>query len=119
MLQALIDEFRKQELQKQLLAATVTWTNTFVTFKRLRNKIGLPTTPQQKLFYGAILGSIKAAGKMLLAWIDRENADTSPVGIKIEDLKACVRELIEDDLMLDSGLFEDSFADLEAKFCVA
>lgn len=119
MLQGLLDEVRRQERERQLLAATVTWVNAFSSFKKLRNRIGFPSGSQQKLYYGAFLSSLKAAGKMLLAWFERENSDPSLVGIKLENLKACVEELIEDDLILDSGLMDSDFSDLDTKFCSA
>lgn len=118
-LQSLLDDVRRQELERQLLAAAVTWVSAFSAFKRLRNKIGLPVNPHQKLYYGALLGSLKAAGKMLLAWEEKEKPNLAIVGLRTEDLEACVAELIDDDRMLDGGLLDADFSDLEAKFCSA
>lgn len=119
MLQGLLDDVRRQERERQLLAAVVTWLNAFSSFKRLRKNIGLPTAAQQKLFYGAFLASLKGAGKMLLAWLEKEKCDPTMAGIRMVDLNACVEELVEDDRILDSGLLDDDFSDFEKRFCAS
>lgn len=120
-IQGLMDDFRRQELQRQISAAVTTWSAAFISFKRFRNKVGFPKKgdQQQALFYGAILASIKGSGKFLLGWIDKEQFDPASAGISKENLTACVQEMIEDDMMLESGLLDQEFPDLEARFCKA
>lgn len=118
MLEGLIDEVRRQERQNELIAAVVTWMNAFSSFKQLRNRIGLPS-PNDKhnqLRYGAILGSIKSAGKMLLVWVETEGCDLKPAATNLATLQACVQELVDDDRILEGGHLNADFADLEGKF---
>jgi hypothetical protein len=119
LLEGLLEDFRRQEREKHVLAAIVTWVNAFSSFKRLRNRIGLPIGSQQALYYGAFTGSLKATGKLLEAWLQTDGFDPCGAGIKMADLHACVQELIEDDRVLDSGLLDSDFSDLEKKFCEA
>jgi hypothetical protein len=119
MLQGLLDDVRRRERERQLLAAIITWANAFSSFKRLRKNVGLPVGPQSTLFYGGILASLKATGKMLMAWAEREKCDPAITGIRREDIKAAVDELIEDDVMLETGLLEADFSDYEKRFCGA
>lgn len=108
----LVEDANRRARDKQLAQATVTWTNAFISFKRLRNKIGLPVGQAHKLYYGAILAALKASGKLLLAHMLKSNFDLeSAVDITVENFQACVEELSDDDRLLESGLLDDG-ADL-------
>jgi hypothetical protein len=116
-LEGLIDEVRRQERQKELIAAVVTWMNAFSSFKQLRNRIGLPSDKLNQLRYGAILGSIKSTGKMLLVWVQAEGCDLKPAATTLATLHACVQELVDDDRVLDGGYIGADFSDFERQFC--
>lgn len=117
MLQGLLDDVRRREMERQIFAAVTTWMNAFSSFKRLRNRIGLPRAEAHKLYYGAILGGLKSSGKMLLVWLEKEQCDPAQAGISLLNLKACVHELIEDDSMLDRGLIDADLSTFEKQYC--
>jgi hypothetical protein len=106
------------ERRKKLISAAVTWINAFSQFKHLRRQIGLPDNDLQALGYGMLLANLKSRGKGLLQLIGRGILDPSELPLSVEDLEACVRELQQDDILLDSGLLrnEEKLEDVAAIF---
>lgn len=110
----LIQDSQRQERERQLLLATATWLNAFASFKRLRRRAGLPVGKGECLAYGALLGSIKGAGKALLCEVEK-GFDPSPV-VSLENFAACVAEMRDDDRILECGLLDQADAEVEALF---
>ncbi len=116
---SLVEDARREERERRLLAATNTWINAFTSFKRLRKRAGLPSSRQEWLAYGSLLGAIKAGGKAILIQIERGGFDPSPI-ISAEAFAACVAETVEDDALLDGGYLEREIDhEIEAVFTVA
>lgn len=113
MIMGLVEEANRRERERQMLVAVITWANAFTSFKRVRRNIGLPTKRTGWLTYGAILGALKASGKMLLATMLHEQFDPKAF-ISLEAFEACVNELAQDDKLLELGLYEADLSDVDA-----
>jgi hypothetical protein len=111
----LLDEVRRHELERKLIAATVTWLNAFTQFKRMRNRHGLPTGESATHFYGMLLADLKATGKLLLCCQAERMFDLQEAAVTEANFKACVRELECDDVILGMGLLAEGadFSDIE------
>lgn len=113
---ALLDLIKEDDHVSLLARSIVSWLAAFNVFKNMESKIGLPSSSEAKLAYGAIVAELKGTGKFVVLASGRNPKVLELLEIRQVDLESRVKELVWDDKWVDSPITLKEQKALEAAF---